>query len=278
MAPPRTRPVDLALVRLRQQLHRLGQDVRSLRLGVGWTQATLAQRAGVSQASIARFEGGDTRLALAIPVRVFAALGYDLPMRVYPADGVSLKDSGQLALAEEVRSRAHPSLRVLFEEPTGEGRQAADVVLVGESAVTHLELESGLSDFEGQLRRGRLKRDALQQRYGRSVAFVLALRDTDRNRAAVAAHRAVVRAALPAASREVLEAITTGRPLNRDGLLWLRRPVTRGNSDSLKTVRSGLRSSSFPRGSAQEWLPPTSSPHSPKTPTRPMRERTFSSE
>lgn len=201
---------------------RLGQDARSLRLGLGWTQKGLAQRAGTSQASVARLEAGDGRLALAIPIRVFAALGYDLPLRTFPGDGVALKDSGQLALAEEIRSRAHPSLRVVFEEPTGEGKQAADVVLFGQRSVTHVELESGLSDFEGQLRRGRLKRDALQRRFERPLSFVLALRDTDRNRAAVAANAGVIQAALPASSREVLESLERGHPLARDGLLWLR--------------------------------------------------------
>ena len=95
-------------------------------------------------------------------------------------------------------------------------------MLAGKSSATHIELESGLSDFEGQLRRGRLKRDALQRRIDRPVAFVLALRDTDRNRAAVAAHLGVVRAALPASQREVLDAVEQGHPLTRDGLLWLR--------------------------------------------------------
>ena len=79
-------------------------------------------------------------------------------------------------------------------------------------------------DFQAQLRHGQLKRDAVQQRFGHPMAFVLALRDTERNRAAVAGHEAVIRSALPATSREALDAIRRGVPLERDGLLWL-RPV-----------------------------------------------------
>jgi hypothetical protein len=54
------------------------------------------------------------------------------------------------------------------------------------------------------------------------------LRDTARNRAAVAAHASVIRAALPATSREALESIRGGAPQANDALLWLRpRPISR---------------------------------------------------
>lgn len=222
MASPRTRPADAAMTRLRQQLIRLGQEVRSVRNGIGWTQAALARRTRTSQPSVARLEAGDVSVALAIVVRVLAALGHDLPIRTYPSTDVGLRDSGQLPMAEEIRRRAHRSLRVLFEDPTGEGGQAADIVVLSSEVATHFELESGLSDLERQLRRGRLKRDALERRYQRKIAFVLVLRDTERNRRAVAVHQLLIKAALPASSREILAALERGTPLGRDGLLWIR--------------------------------------------------------
>jgi hypothetical protein len=145
--------------------------------------------------------------------------------RAFPGHGVGLRDSGQLGLAEALRRQAHASWRVSFEVPAGEGTgHAADAIFDGALAGLHVEFESNLVDFQAQLRRGQLKRDALQHRLGHPLAFVLGLRDTERNRAAVAAHAAVIRAALPATSREALEAIRHGEPLARDGLLWL-RPV-----------------------------------------------------
>jgi hypothetical protein len=176
----------------------------------------------MSQASVSRLEAGDLKLAVSIATRAFAALGMQLVLKAYPADGIGLRDSGQLALAEQIRTLAHPSWRALLEAPTGEGRQAADVLFIGPGAGIHLELDSALADFQAQLRSGHLKRDALQARLGIRLAFVLVLRDTARNRTAAQPHAAVIRQALPAGSREVVAAIRSGIPLERDGLLWLR--------------------------------------------------------
>jgi transcriptional regulator with XRE-family HTH domain len=201
---------------------RLGQDARTARQGIGWTQAVVARRAACSQASVSRLEAGDTHLTIAIVSAVFAAMGIDFSARSFPGEGVTLRDSGQLVLAERIRELAHGRWRITLEEPIGDGtRRAADVLLDGEAAAAHIELESNLVDFQAQLRNGVLKREALQKRLGRPVAFVLALRDTPRNRAAVAVHRAVISAALPAPSREVLDAIRRGHPLTHDGLLFL---------------------------------------------------------
>ncbi len=204
-------------------MQRLGVEAKSLRIGLSWTQALLGRRAGVSQASVARLEAGDVRGSISIVVRIFAALGSDLPLRAYPGTGVGLRDSGQLPMAEAIRALAHPSWRIVLEAPTGDdGNQAADMLFLLSEAGVHIELESALSDFQAQLRRGHLKRDGLQQRHERSVAFVMGLRDTERNRTAVAAHLMLIKAALPASSRDVLAAIRQGRPVDRDGLLWIR--------------------------------------------------------
>jgi transcriptional regulator with XRE-family HTH domain len=217
------RPAHAARVRLRSQMQRLGIEARTARMGLGWTQAVLAARAGVSQASVSRLEAGDTQLTITIPNAVFGALGMHLSARVYPAEGISLRDSGQIALAEILRQHAHPTWTVTLEEPIGNGSmQAADMLLDNGVAGLDVELESNLADFQAQLRGGHLKRAALQERLGHPLAFVLALRDTERNRAAFAGHIGVIRAALPASSREIMEAIRDGQPLTRDGLLWLR--------------------------------------------------------
>lgn len=164
--------------------------------------------------------------------RVAAALGMELSARFYPGAGIGLRDSGQLALAEVVRAQTHRLWRIGFEVPVSEdSRQAADVVLSGARGGLHLELESRLVDFQAQLRSGQLKRDAMQRRYETRLAFVLVLRDTAANRAAVRVHRAVIATALPATASHVWHAIRTGEPLAADGLLWL-RPTRPARSDS----------------------------------------------
>jgi len=192
-------------------------------MSVGWTLRTVAQRSKCSQASVSRLEAGDARLSLILVSRIVGALGMDLSVRVFPGAGIGLRDSGQLALAELLRAQAHPSWRIGFEVPIGnDSRQAADMVLTGASAALHLELESRLVDFQAQLRGGQLKRDGLQQRFRTHVAFVLALRDTETNRAAVRANKAVIGTALPATASDVWRAIRSGVPFVADGLLWLR--------------------------------------------------------
>ncbi|MEX0709923.1 MAG: helix-turn-helix transcriptional regulator [Chloroflexota bacterium] len=232
MPGPRTRPIDLAAGSARRLAQRLGTDARTARLSVGWTQRTVARRSRVSQATVSRLESGDARLSVVIVSRIAFALGMELSARFYPGGGIGLRDSGQLALADVVRGEAHRSWRIGFEVPVSEeSRQAADVVLSAASGGLHLELESRLVDFQAQLRSGQLKRDAMQRRYGTRLAFVLALRDTEANRAAVRAHVAVIAAALPATASEVWHAIRAGEPLRADGLLWL-RPVRRRRADS----------------------------------------------
>jgi hypothetical protein len=183
----------------------------------------VATRAHVSQASVARLEAGDLRLSVLLVGSVFSALGMDISIKAYPAQGVRLRDSGQIVLAEVIRAAAHSTWRVLFEEPIGgpSGR-AADVLLLGTRSGIHIEIESALVDLQAQLRKGQIKRDGLEQRYERKLAFVLALGESERNRNAVRATADLIRAALPAPMREVMNSVRTGQPLERDGLIWIR--------------------------------------------------------
>lgn len=218
----RTRTADAAMARFRGRMAKLGTEARTARLAMGWSQQQVARRAGVSQPTVSRCEAGDSSLGAAAVACVLAAVGLDLAYRTFP-EGLQLRDSGQLPLAQQLRGWAYRSWKIGFEVPVSDGSQrAADIVLGGPVSAIHVELESNLVDFQAQLRSGLLKRDALQERLGHPVAFVMALRDTERNRSAVRAYAGVISAALPAGSREVLSAIRNGRPLGRDGLLWLR--------------------------------------------------------
>ena len=223
MGGARAQPAYAARARIGRQVQRLGTDARTARVAEGMSQAAVASRARVSQASVARVEAGDPRMTIQVIGSVFAALGMDLSLRAYPGPGVRLRDSGQIALTSALRAAAHPSWRFSLEVPVGDKNgQAADVLLLGPSFGLHIKVESALVDLQAQLRRGQLKRDGLEQRLGFKLAFVMALGDSRRNRAAVRLVSDVIRAGLPAPAREVMSAVRTGQPLSRDGLIWVR--------------------------------------------------------
>ena len=76
-----------------------GQLVREARHRAGLTQRQLAARAGVSQPTIARIEGGEVSPSLERIVELVRAAGFDLDVRVVPLD------EDALALAEQNLSR-----------------------------------------------------------------------------------------------------------------------------------------------------------------------------
>jgi hypothetical protein len=116
-----------------------------------------------------------------------------------------------------------------LEVPTGDqGGQAADVLLLAPPLGIHVEVETLLVDVQAQLRRGMVKREALERKLNMKLAFVLAVGDSQRNRDVVRSAESIIRAALPAPSRSVLAAIRSGLPLSTDGLVFVRRaPRTR---------------------------------------------------
>jgi len=188
---------------------------------------------------VSQVERGVVDASLEVLASLSSAVGCQLAVRLYPADGVRLRDSGQLELARFVCAQADPRWRARFEVPIGRppDRRAGDIVLDQAAEAILLEIETRLSDFQAQLRSAQLKRASLSEHLVSPVRLVIALRDTSGNRRLVAAHSDVVRQALPLNAARVWRSIRGGTPLGGDGLIWLRtRPDARAGKPRVNSV------------------------------------------
>lgn len=209
---------------MHRTVERFGNEVQIARASAGLTQRELAARAGLTQAFVSQVERGHAVPSLDSMVRLSIALGLSLSLRLYPGDGLKLRDSGQLDVALAIRSEVHSSCRVRLEEPIayGNDRRAADMILETPIELIMLEIERGLVDFQAQYRAAQLKRAALAARLGRAVRLVIAVPDTHRNRKLLRQHQELITTALPVSSRQIWAAIRSGEPIGGDGLLWVR--------------------------------------------------------
>ena len=205
-----------------RQAQRIGQEVALARANLGLSASAIARLAGVAVSTERRVELGDPSVTVVTAARVLVAAGLELAARAYPSRPPSLRDSGQLRLAQRLREMAAPAWRVAIEVPI-EGGRSADVVMYGADEILHLEIERRLADFQAQFRAAAAKREVLHAAHERAVRLVMVIEDTAANRRRVTEHAAVIRHALPADSRAVLRAVRTGTPLAMDGLLWIRR-------------------------------------------------------
>jgi transcriptional regulator with XRE-family HTH domain len=192
-------------------LTRIGLDLRLLRRHRGWTQQRLADEVGVARSSIAAIEGGHAeRVALAVLLRVAAALGARLSVRVYwQGEALDrLRDERHAAIVERV-------LRLLTAEgwivrtdvsfsEYGE-RGSIDVLafLPKVGALLVIEVKSTVPDLQATLsnldRKTRLA-PGLARALGwevDSVSRLLVLPEDRTARRRVAQHEATFRAALP---------------------------------------------------------------------------------
>lgn len=209
---------------------RFGSEVRIARVSAGLSQRELARRAGLTQAFVSQIERGRVIPAVESMVRLATVLGLVLSLRLFPGEGLKLRDSGQLTVALAIRKEVHASCRVRLEEPIayGNDRRAADMVLETPIELVMLEIERGIVDFQAQYRAAQLKRAALSERLGRPVRLVIAVLDTRRNRELLRPHQEMIKTALPLSSRQIWAAVRSGEPIGGDGLLWVR--VKRGTA------------------------------------------------
>jgi transcriptional regulator with XRE-family HTH domain len=206
-----------------KQAERFASEVRMARADRGLTLKQVGRRAAVSPDTARRVENGDPGAELDTLCAVGAAVGLDVVLQAYPSNPPSLRDSGQLVLAQYLCSIAHPSWKPELEMRAGDHGEAIDLGFFGAREIIDVEIDRLILDWQKQHRRNNLKRDYLAARHQRPVRLVLAIEDTVRNRSALAPHLPFIRTVLPAGTREVRRALRTGEPLGRDGLIWIRR-------------------------------------------------------
>ena len=102
----RNRPVDTGRSRARFLRQRFGEELRVARVAAGLSQSQLARRARVSQTTVSAVERGARGASMEVASRLATGCGYELGVRLFPGDGVSLRDSGQLAMAEALLAAA----------------------------------------------------------------------------------------------------------------------------------------------------------------------------
>lgn len=219
----RNRPRDVGQARGRFLTERFGRELLGARAAAGLTQRNVAQLAGVSQTLVSRVERGRTDLTLAVASRLAAAVGGELGASLHAGPGVGLRDSGQLRVAEHIRSSLPAGARVRLEGPIGpRDARAADMIVQVPGEVAMIEIDRWVADFQSQYRAAQRKREALGARMGVPVRFVWVVIDTPRNRHHLAQHAGLIAGAFPVQPRRAWAALRAGTPLGADALIWFR--------------------------------------------------------
>lgn len=219
----KSRPIDIGHARCLRLAEWFGRELRIARMTAGLTQAQLALLAGVSQQVVSMAERGDPAISLDIRCRLAAACGYELGWRLYPVSSVSLRDSGQLAIAQTIVAAAHPSWVCELEAVVAPGdARAADLLMRRPEEVVHLEIERALVDAQAQARAAQLKREVIAARSRVPVRLVIAVPDTSMSRQRLAPLGPLLRRTFPVLSREIWHAIRHGHPVGGDGILFVR--------------------------------------------------------
>jgi hypothetical protein len=203
-----------------------GREVMLARVNHALSVRAAAELAGVAPGTQRSVEAGDPAVRIDTVCRVGSAMGLRIWGRAFPATAPTLRDTGQLWLADWLRRQAHPSLSVAIELAL-DNLRSADAVFFGATEITHVEIERLIADFQAQYRVAVAKRDDLAKLHQRPIRLVLAIEDTRRNREALRPHAALIATMPPAGSREILRTLRTGEPLGRDGILWIRRRAAR---------------------------------------------------
>ena len=228
-----------AVRRSRDQRVRIGAEVRQSRLQRAWTQAALAERAGISRHIVGRIERGVTRLDVDALQRIGIALDRYLEIR-FGRDALEQPaDAGHLAMQELILwlGRANGFVGE-FEVPTrpAEPWRSIDVVLASRARRLLIlnECWNTFGDIGAAARATVRKTAELEAlatgRWGEDahVRVVWIVRATARNRALLARYPEIFASRFPGSSRAWVRALTEGsEPPTEPGLVWCDVAATR---------------------------------------------------
>jgi transcriptional regulator with XRE-family HTH domain len=229
-----TSAFDRSLERLtRRVLSGYGADVRRLREDAGITRSALANAAGIDASFLGDIEAGTANPSIRVCTRIALALGADLPLRLYPTTGPTIRDRHQSAIAEVLLGTPHsrwtPYVEIAVRHPS---RGWIDLGMHDPRAGVFVatEIQSELRRLEQQLRWSEAKATALPSWEGwerlegtREISRLLIVRDTRSNRAIAEQHRRLVRLAYPADGRDALAALTGREAWPGAAILWAAR-------------------------------------------------------
>jgi transcriptional regulator with XRE-family HTH domain len=220
--PTREAPADRGRRLARRTVRLLAEELRQARTMAGISQATVAAAAGISRAQVGHLE----RSELVAPniehlASVAAVLGLSLRLNLYP-EGEPIGDHVQARLLRAFRARIDPTVpwRTEVPLPITADRRAWDAVAITGEAWIGIEAVSRFGAADAILRQANQK----QRDDPRIARVVLVVADTVRNRRALDAGAAAIRAEYPLDTRAILANLRAGRAPPLNGVAILRVP------------------------------------------------------
>jgi transcriptional regulator with XRE-family HTH domain len=197
-------------------LRRIGEELRVARRAAGLSSRRVGALSGISHTQLLRIERGVApHIDIAVLVRVAAALGHELSLKIYPTGTV--RDAGHIALLARFAARLSGLLRWRTEVPVpipGDLR-SADGMVAGTDFDAVVEAETRLDDVQAIERRLRGK----QRDLGAKRAILL-VADTRHNRAVISQVPDLAER-FPIGTRAALHALSRGEDPGGDCLVIL---------------------------------------------------------
>ncbi len=222
--PTRERPIDRATQIAHHDVSRVGEELRTARVGSGLSLRFVGKRVGRSATQVMRIERGLVpNVSVRQMARIGGVVGLDVRLRAYPGPD-PVRDTAQVKLLGRLEARLHDSLKFRTEVPLPiEGDQRAwDGWISGfedrpdRGSGLPVDAETRLHDVQALLRRL-----ALKVRDSGVDQVLLVLADTRTNRYALAHADPILAATFPVSPRQALAALAAGRHPGGSAVIFL---------------------------------------------------------